>query len=205
LPSDGTPRQSKYYVDDVEVSVVSERVQYLDGDGKLITETLKDYTRETVRHKRCRDPQGRFANSQRQGDGEDGKQGADCRRALGGLPRVMRGFFAGRHVYSLLYYKLLGHVVGSVLTVSPAGRTSHPTIPIRWQSFKIATTDFNHGHPVYLNLLAGLTVTGINQVWIDDITYIRISKRFVYLAPSQAPFSRVLIAFLRITSKLSGL
>jgi type I restriction enzyme R subunit len=29
--------------------VVSERVQYLDADGKLITETLKDYTRKTVR------------------------------------------------------------------------------------------------------------------------------------------------------------
>ena len=42
--------------------------------------------------------------------------------------------------------------------------------PIRWQSFKIATTDSNHGHPVYPNLLAGLTVTGINQVWIADIT-----------------------------------
>jgi len=39
----------KYYVDDVEVAVVSERVQYLDADGKLITESLKDYTRKTVR------------------------------------------------------------------------------------------------------------------------------------------------------------
>jgi type I restriction enzyme R subunit len=45
----GGQRRSKYYVDDVEVSVVSERVQYLDADGKLITETLKDYTRKTVR------------------------------------------------------------------------------------------------------------------------------------------------------------
>ena len=40
---------AKYYVDDVEVAVVSERVQYLDADGKLITESLKDYTRKTVR------------------------------------------------------------------------------------------------------------------------------------------------------------
>ena len=31
--------------------------------------------------------------------------------------------------------------------------------PIRWQSFKIATTDSNHGHRVYRNLLAELTVT----------------------------------------------
>jgi type I restriction enzyme R subunit len=39
----------KYYVDDVEVSIVSERVQYLDANGKLITESLKDYTRKAVR------------------------------------------------------------------------------------------------------------------------------------------------------------
>jgi type I restriction enzyme, R subunit len=39
----------KYVVDDVEVRVVSERVQYLDADGKLITESLKDYTRKAVR------------------------------------------------------------------------------------------------------------------------------------------------------------
>jgi type I restriction enzyme R subunit len=40
---------TKYYVDDVEVTVATERVQYLDENGKLITESLKDYTRKTVR------------------------------------------------------------------------------------------------------------------------------------------------------------
>ena len=39
----------RYYVDDVAVSVATERVQYLDADGKLITESLKDYSRKTVR------------------------------------------------------------------------------------------------------------------------------------------------------------
>jgi type I restriction enzyme R subunit len=39
----------KYYVDDVEVTITSERVQYLDAEGKLITESLKDFTRKTVR------------------------------------------------------------------------------------------------------------------------------------------------------------
>jgi type I restriction enzyme R subunit len=42
-------RPAKYYVNDVEVAIVTERVQYLDADGKLITESLKDYTRKTVR------------------------------------------------------------------------------------------------------------------------------------------------------------
>lgn len=38
----------KYYVNDVNVSVVNERIQYYGADGKLITESLKDYTRKNV-------------------------------------------------------------------------------------------------------------------------------------------------------------
>ncbi|MCX5823600.1 MAG: DEAD/DEAH box helicase family protein [Deltaproteobacteria bacterium] len=41
--------RKKYYVDDVEVTIATERVQYLDANGKLITESLRDYTRKTVR------------------------------------------------------------------------------------------------------------------------------------------------------------
>jgi type I restriction enzyme R subunit len=49
-PGDNSHGKSrKYYVDDVEVRVVTERVQYLDADGKLITESLKDFTRKTLR------------------------------------------------------------------------------------------------------------------------------------------------------------
>lgn len=39
----------KYYVDNVPVTVAVERVQYLDENGRLITESLSDYTRKTVR------------------------------------------------------------------------------------------------------------------------------------------------------------
>src|SRR5207247_8952342 len=39
-----------------------------------------------------------------------------------------------------------------------------------------------HGLPVYPNLLPGLKVDGINQLWIADITYIRLQGEFVYLA-----------------------
>jgi type I restriction enzyme, R subunit len=38
----------KYYVNDVEVFVVNERIQYYGNDGKLITESLKDYTRKNI-------------------------------------------------------------------------------------------------------------------------------------------------------------
>jgi len=49
---DGLPsrdKRGKYYVNNVEVQVVTERVQYLDEHGKLITESLKDFSRKTVR------------------------------------------------------------------------------------------------------------------------------------------------------------
>jgi type I restriction enzyme R subunit len=46
---DGGDPPTKYYVDNVEVRVATERVQYLDESGKLITESLKDYSRKTVR------------------------------------------------------------------------------------------------------------------------------------------------------------
>lgn len=40
--------RGKYFVDDVDVNVVIERTQYYGPDGKLITESLKDYTRKTL-------------------------------------------------------------------------------------------------------------------------------------------------------------
>jgi transposase InsO family protein len=46
----------------------------------------------------------------------------------------------------------------------------------------IRTTDSDHGLPVYPNRLPEVTVTGINQVWVADITYIRILTGFVFLA-----------------------
>lgn len=41
-------KRVKYYVNNVEVNVISERVQYYDKDGKLVTESLKDYTKKMV-------------------------------------------------------------------------------------------------------------------------------------------------------------
>jgi type I restriction enzyme R subunit len=41
--------RTKYYVNDVPVFVLRQRVQYYGPDGKLITESLKDYTRKNVR------------------------------------------------------------------------------------------------------------------------------------------------------------
>ncbi len=40
--------KAKYYVNGVDVNIINERVQYLDTNGKIITESLKDYTRKNV-------------------------------------------------------------------------------------------------------------------------------------------------------------
>ena len=48
-PDEDIPKRVKYYVNDVPVSIINERVQYLDADGNLITESLVDYTRKNIR------------------------------------------------------------------------------------------------------------------------------------------------------------
>ena len=49
FPPSPEGKRAKYYIGDVEVQVVAERVQYYGPEGKLITESLKDYTRKAVR------------------------------------------------------------------------------------------------------------------------------------------------------------
>ena len=48
LPPDGTGRR-KVYVDGIEVAIVAERVEYLDEKGKLVTESLRDFTKRALR------------------------------------------------------------------------------------------------------------------------------------------------------------
>jgi len=58
------------------------------------------------------------------------------------------------------------------------------------KKFRLHTTDSNHGEKVYPNLARDLKVTGINQLWVADITYIQLLKEFVYLAVIIDVFSR---------------
>ena len=54
----------------------------------------------------------------------------------------------------------------------------------------VVTTDSNHGRKVYPNLAADMVLTGVDQLWRADITYIRLREEFVFLAVILDAFSR---------------
>jgi transposase InsO family protein len=59
----------------------------------------------------------------------------------------------------------------------------------------VITTDSNHSRKVYPNLAAELELTGVDQLWVADITYIRLEEEFVYLAVILDRFSRRVIGW----------
>jgi putative transposase len=54
----------------------------------------------------------------------------------------------------------------------------------------VTTTDSTHGFPVFPNLARNLVLTDINQLWVADITYIRLRQEFIYLAALLDAYSR---------------
>src|SRR3989344_4452189 len=60
----------------------------------------------------------------------------------------------------------------------------------RKKAFRPVTTNSNHSYNIYPNLIKNIEVTGLNQVWVSDITYIRMLEGFVYLAAIMDMFSR---------------
>lgn len=66
---------------------------------------------------------------------------------------------------------------------------------LRRKKFIVCTTDSNHGRPVYPNLAAELKLSGINQLWVADITYIRLEMEFVYLAVILDAYSRRVVGW----------
>jgi putative transposase len=59
----------------------------------------------------------------------------------------------------------------------------------------VVTTDSNHNLLVYPNLAGELVLTGINQLWVADITYIRLEAEFVYWAVVLDAYSRRVIGW----------
>ena len=59
----------------------------------------------------------------------------------------------------------------------------------------MVTTDSAHKLEVHLNLAKRMTLTGVNQLWVGDITYIRLKSEFVYLAVILDAHSRKVVGW----------
>jgi putative transposase len=66
---------------------------------------------------------------------------------------------------------------------------------LRQKPFVPVTTDSNHGWQIVANLARGLEVTKIDQLWVADITYIRLAEEFAYLAVILDAFSRKVVGW----------
>jgi putative transposase len=59
----------------------------------------------------------------------------------------------------------------------------------------VVTTDSNHGRKIYPNLAGKMTLTGVDQLWVADITYVRLQEEFIFLAVILDAFSRRVIGW----------
>jgi putative transposase len=59
----------------------------------------------------------------------------------------------------------------------------------------IRTTDSDHDSPIFPNLAAGFRPTAANQLWVADLTYVAISKGFVYVAMILDAWSRRVVGY----------
>ena len=66
---------------------------------------------------------------------------------------------------------------------------------LRQKPFVPYTTNSRHEFPIVPNLTRGLVPTGLDQIWVADITYVRLAGQFVYLAVVLDAFSRKVIGW----------
>ena len=59
----------------------------------------------------------------------------------------------------------------------------------------VVTTDSTHGRKIYPNLAGKMTLTGVDQLWVADITYVRLQEELVFLAVILDAFSRRVIGW----------
>jgi putative transposase len=62
-----------------------------------------------------------------------------------------------------------------------------------WKRKFVVTTDSDHGLPIYPNLARGMSLTNLDQLWVADLTYIRLELELVYLAVVLDAYSRRVI------------
>jgi putative transposase len=66
---------------------------------------------------------------------------------------------------------------------------------LRTRPFVPATTDSRHGWRVVANLARGIELTGVDQLWVADITYVHLAEEFAYLAIVLDAFSRRVVGW----------
>jgi putative transposase len=66
---------------------------------------------------------------------------------------------------------------------------------LRRKAFVPQTTDSRHDWEIVPNLARGLRLSGLDQLWVADITYIRLQEEFAYLAVILDAFSRAVIGW----------
>ena len=59
----------------------------------------------------------------------------------------------------------------------------------------VVTTHSNHDGPIFPNLARNMILTGPNQLWVGDITYVALPDRFVYVAVVLDAFSRLVVGY----------
>ncbi|MFI5096076.1 MAG: IS3 family transposase [Candidatus Acidiferrales bacterium] len=67
-------------------------------------------------------------------------------------------------------------------------------LAVRRREF-VSTTQSDHPFPVHLNLARRMELTGINQLWVADLTYLRLNQEFVYLAVVLDAYSRKVVGW----------
>jgi transposase InsO family protein len=68
-------------------------------------------------------------------------------------------------------------------------------LALRLKPFVACTTDSRHGFAIRPNLTRGAHPTGVDQLWVADITYIRLAEDFIYLAVVIDAFSRKVVGW----------
>jgi putative transposase len=68
-------------------------------------------------------------------------------------------------------------------------------LSLRRRPFVAPTTESRHPFPIAPNLARGLVPTGLDQLWVADITYVRLAEAFVYLAVVIDAFSRKVVGW----------
>lgn len=92
----------------------------------------------------------------------------------------------------LQYLKRSGVIIGETKLRRVLNKFNLKLIP---KKKFVVTTDSRHDCLTHPNLIKGMTIDGVNQVWASDITYIRINNGFVYLAVILDLYSRKVVGF----------